>query len=147
MKKSYVATLLTDIQLLIAAHDRLVAAKERIQKSNPTQHEQIDSSSAFAAWLYFKGHTTDDQVFAFLKTAWDNFTGDKSQLWVGHGPNQDEPITESDRFLDRIDMAIGLVAQNTQVTVPVKSVRESGWHPEQHLRRILAFAQAASDLE
>lgn len=147
MKESHATTLLADIQLLIEAHDRLLAAKERIRKSDPSQHEQIDSSPALAAWLYFKGLETDEQVFTFVKTAWDNYVGNKSQLWVWHGSDKDEPITESVRFLDRIDMAMGLVGQRTQTTMPVKSVRDSGWHPDQHLRRILAFAQAASDLE
>jgi len=147
MKESAAACLLKDIQTLIAAHYRLMAAKQRIRDASPSTHEQIDSSPNFASWLNFKGYTTEEQVFAFLKNAWDSFTGDKSQLWVWHGPHEDDPSSESDRFLDRIDMALGLVSQATQTTSPVKSVRDAGWHPEQHLRRILAYAQAAVDLE
>jgi len=146
MKESQAAILLEDIQLVIAAHDRLIAAKERIRNLNPSQHEQITNSPVSATWLYFKGFKTDEQVFAFINQAWDKFEGNKGLFWAWYGPDHDDPIPEADRLLDRIDMAMGLIAQRTQTAVPVKSVRDYGWHPEQHLRKILAFAQAATDL-
>jgi len=147
MEKPQAARLLEDIELVIAAHDRLIAAKERIRSLDPSrQHGEIANSPVLATWLYFKGFKTDEQVLAFIKEAWDKLEGKKSQLWVWHGPDHDEPIPEGDRLLDRIDMAMGLIAQRTQTAVPVKSVRDYGWHPEQHLRKILAFAQAATDL-
>ena len=146
MKNTPATTLLSDIQLLIESHDRLLTVKERIHKMAPTELEQINSSPDLAAWLYFKGLKTEEQVFEYVKAVWDN-CNDKGQLWFWHGPDHDEPITESIRFLDRIDMAMGLVGQQTHTAVPVKSVRDCGWHPDQHLRRILAFAQAAVDLE
>ena len=55
MKEPHGAILLKDIELLIGAHDRLIAAKERINAIDPKQFEQIKVSSIFAAWLFFKG--------------------------------------------------------------------------------------------
>ncbi|MFH0802941.1 MAG: hypothetical protein V2A78_11245 [bacterium] len=146
MNESVATKLLKDIEFLIDAHDRLMTAKRRIRELDPGAHEQISHSPSLAAWLHLKGYVTDDQVFDFIKKAWDEYEGDKSQFWVWHGPDHDDPAAEVDRLLDRIDMSMGLIAQNTQTQKPIDSVRDYGWHPEPHLRRILAFAQAASDL-
>lgn len=146
MKESHAAILLKDIELLIASHDRLLAAKKRI--TDPSMREHINNSPSFAAWLYFKGFQTEDHIFTFIKNACDKYEVEESQFWVWREPDRDDPMPEVDRLLVRIDMAMNLIAQNTQTKVPVKSVSEYGWGPvDQHLRKILAFAQAATDLE
>lgn len=146
MSEANASKLLKDIKVLISAHDRLLAAKQRLRQEYPEQHEQVCESPAFAAWLYFRGHETEQQVYKFVKEAWDSFEGDKSQLWVWQTPDQTEPLPQADHLLDRIDMCMGLIAQKTLTKKPVESVRDHGWHPSQHLRRILAFAQAANDI-
>ena len=147
MTKSKPATLLEDIQLLIAAHDRLISAKARIRASDMTFHEKIDASPTFAAWLYFKGLRSDDQLFSYIKSAWDAFEGDKSKMWDWlNTPAENEPIPDVDRLLYRIDMAMGLIAQKTHARMPVETVRDAGYQT-QTLQKILSFAQAAVDLE
>jgi hypothetical protein len=139
--------LLKDINLLIAAHDHLIAAKKILRQQYPNELEQITPSPSFAIWLYFRGYDTDEKVYSFIKKEWDSFAGMKDQLWVGGDtPDRTEIVLEADSLLDRIDMCIGLISQKTLVAKPVQTVRDYGWHPNQHLRKIHAFAQAASDI-
>lgn len=147
MSETHASKLLKDIKLLTSAHDRLLAAKQKLRQEYPAQHEQVSECPAFAAWLYFRGHQTEEQVYKFVKEAWDSFEGDKSQLWVWQTPDQTEPLSEVDCLMDRVDMCMGLIAQKTLTKKPVESVRDHGWNPIQHLRRILAFAQAASEVD
>ena len=146
MTETNTQQLLKDINALIAAHDRLLGAKQRLSQEYPGEHEQVCASPSFAAWLYLHGHKTDEQVYAFVKKAWDLFGSDKSQLWAWQTPDTTEPLTDADQLLDRMDMCMGLIAQKTTTVKPVESVRDYGRHPSQHLKRILAFARAANDV-
>jgi hypothetical protein len=144
--KTTAAQLQQDIDAVCTAFDACHDAIQRVRQHFPNERLQISSSIDFATWAYHRFEGDWNRFIAFTRESLDAWPREKSQMWVLGGPHEEESDQEAIRQLDRIDVALHLITQQLEMSLPFKTVRDHGWHQRKHLARVQAFVESLNDV-
>lgn len=142
--KAVAARLQKDIDLLVDALNSLQGGIERLRERFPEDRLQIQVSESLALWAHYRFDGDWSAFVEFGAEALQNWSREKSQLWVVRGPEWENPEPEADRHLHRVYMGLEFISKELNSPVPYHP--ESHWYPRENAARLQAYVRAANDV-
>ena len=110
----------------------------------------------YATWIYCNFNNDEKAYYTFLEKALKERSQSGNTLFGWNIPNREYPNSESERILNRIDLALNYLRTSLDMELPYKlkgpdrnqkhSIRNGSWHQAELLEKVRSLAISVYDL-